>query len=291
MRTLTVFLLFSFPFLLGAQQVIMPESSANDHVVIKSAGINASSAYWASPTGLAPYAVAGDWFQDPLEPNATDSHSGLSWSSAMPASFTSALQKLDSTGGSLRVIFIGESAGWLNSFGYTYSGNTAAGQRSYTLWQNIQSVGTKKNVSFGDYADIPLGSGSLGDFDFWLSAAGHSGTGNYTTATGGIYTLFHNASAQSLWAQKAIALNTASTSSSQFVSTYLVSFEDWKINSGSDADYSDLRIAFQLFNPDGTAYSDVPEPATWALVIGLLAGGFVLYRRLTESATVASSAK
>ena len=234
------------------------------------------------------YAVTGDGTTDVIKPGVADQHLGLTWTTSAPTSLESTLARMNATGGTVRVIFVGESAGWLDSFGYTRSGNPTAGNQSYTAWKEIQTIGSNANISFGNYFDVTLAAGAMNSFDLWYSAAGVFG-GSPTTKTslGGVYTLFHNASAQSLWASSSIAVNTvtATAPSGASVDTYLVSYEDWRLNAGSDADYSDLRIALQFFNPDGSAYDvSVPEPAAWATIVGLVTLLFVIARRMSDPA-------
>lgn len=272
MRTLIALVLLGFPCLLGAQQIVMPPSADGDGSVTHTPGLNASSSFWGSPSSLAAYAVSGDSYQDPLSPGAADQHLGLTWTSSAPASLAGILERMNATGGSVRVIFIGESAGWLDSFGYTYTGDPTAGHQSFTAWKEIQSYGFLSNISFGDYFDVALPAGSASHFDFWYSAAGQGGSSpSYKTEKGGLYTLFHNSSLQSLWASQPLPVETSTQLAPAGVSvdSYLVSFEDWRLASGSDADYSDLRIALQFYNPDGSALA-IPEPASCAFILGTL---------------------
>lgn len=273
MRILISCLLFGFTSMIKAQPFVLPPSSTSDGVKSTSAGVNSSAAYWGNTNSLAAYAVAGDGYQDPLAPGQTDQHLGLSWTTTAPSDISNYLQQLNTTGGIVRVIFVGESAGWYNNFGYTYSGNPA-GSKSYTVWQQIQSVGPLSDITYGDYFDVPLAAGVASTFDLWLDAASND--------YGGVYTLFNNASAQSLWAARSISLDTwiPSMAASSLVNTYLVSFEDWRLNQGADADYSDLRIALQFFNSDGSPLSSIPEPAAWVAVAGLFSFAGVLIKRI-----------
>lgn len=285
MRTLIAFLLLGFPCWMGAQQTDLPPTLSTDPKAdAGTAGINAGTSFWGSPSGIKKYAVTGDDTTDTLRPGVADKHLGLTWTTTAPASLDNAVQHLNSTGGTVRVIFVGESAGWLDSFGYTYSGNPAKGQQSYTAWKEIQTTGSLANISFGDYFDVALAPGQMSSFDLWYSAAGQMGSSPTSKTTlGGIYTLFHNSSAQSLWANQSVSVNTATNAvpGGKLVDSYLVSYEDWRLNSGSDADYSDLRIALQFFNPDGSAYDvNIPEPATWAVLVSLAAFAYVVARRL-----------
>jgi len=66
--------------------------------------------------------------------------------------------------------------------------------------------------------------------------------------------------------------------------TYLVAIEDWRLDRGSDADYSDLLIGLQVYTQSGTPFEPVPVPEPAELA---LAGGFALlaiaaHRSLTQ---------
>ena len=280
---------FGLPCLVNAQLLSLPPSSSNDGVVVKPAGVNSGPALWGSPTSLGAYQISGDDYQKPLHPGSADQELGLTWNYAAPASLSAARQGINATGGIVRAIFVGETAGWLNDFGYTYSG-VPSGQKSYTAWPRIQSFGSTKttNIKFGNYFDVNLAPGQMASFDFWLSAPGEMGSRPTSlTDLGGVYTAFNSSASSSstpqyLWAASSIAVDTwiPSVSAAAPVATYLAGIEDWRIDRGSDRDYNDLVFAVQFYNSDGTPFIAVPEPGTWAAIAGMLAFVFVLIRRL-----------
>jgi hypothetical protein len=290
MRKLIVLLGLGLPCLVNAQLLSLPPSSSKDGVVIKPADVNGGTALWGSPTTLGAYQISGDGYQKPLHPGSADQELGLTWNYTPPSSLAAARQGINATGGIVRAIFVGETAGWLNDFGYTYSG-VPSGQKSYTAWQRIQSFGAANNtnIKFGDYFDVNLAPGQMANFDFWLSAPGVMGPRPTSlTDLGGVYTAFNPSASSSptqqyLWAASSLSVNTwiPSLSASAPVATYLAGIEDWRIDRGSDRDYNDFMFALQFYNSDGTPFTAtaVPEPGTWAAIAGVLAFGFVLVRR------------
>jgi hypothetical protein len=286
MRQLLVLLGLGLPCLVNAQQLSLPPGSLNDGVVIKPAGVNGGTALWGSTSTLGAYQISGDGYQKPLHPGSADQELGLTWNYTPPSSLAAARQGINATGGTVRAIFVGETAGWLNDFGYTYSGQ-ASGPKSFTAWEQIQSFGPASNIHFGDYFDVTLTPGQMSNFDFWFSASGVFGPRPTSlTELGGVYQAFdskQNSSStqQYLWSASSLAVNTwvPSLSATVPVATYLAGIEDWRIDRGSDRDYNDFLFALQFFNSDGTPFTAVPEPGTWAAIAGALAFAFVLIRR------------
>jgi len=286
MRTLFVLVGLLLPGLVGAQQLTLPPASSSDNVVPKPLGVNSGTDRWESQTTLYPYAISGDDYQNPLHPGSTDQELGLKWNYAVPASLSSDRQRINATGGTVRAIFVGETAGWLDDFGYTYSGHPS-GPKSFTAWQQIQSYGSASNIKFGDFFDVALAPGQMANFDFWFSATGVFGPRPTSlTELGGVYMAFNSSNSSSptsqyLWAGSSIPVNTwiPSLSSAAPVATYLAGVEDWRIDRGSDRDYNDFVFALQFYNPDGSPLTVVPEPGTWAAIAGVLALSFALLNR------------
>ncbi len=276
MKRLFALIFLSVPCLLSAQQISLPPSSVQDGVIIQSAGINAGANYWGATTSLGAYRISGDGYQRPLRPGVADSQLGLIWKTTAPTSFTAASQNLNATGGIVRVIFLGETAGWLNDFGYTYNG-VPTGSEAYTAWSQIQSYGCNPNIKFGDYFDLTLAPGAMGSLDFWFSANGGSRSGEKTNQ-GGHYTLLgapgvSGQPSQFLWANNNLAVNTWSQllNESSLFDTYLIGMEDWRLDRGADRDYNDFQFAVQFLNADGTAQAIIPEPGQYAALAGMAA--------------------
>jgi hypothetical protein len=297
MNRSVVALVFCLPCLLRAQQLTLPPSSSLDGVVIKTGGVNGGVDHWGSSATLGAYKISGDGYQEPLHPGFNDQKLGLVWNNTAPDSLIADRQRINTTGGSVRAIFVGETAGWKNDFGYTYSGQPS-GPRSFTAWDQIQSFGPTLNIEFGDYFDVPLAPGEMTNFDFWFSATGVFGPRPTTpTDLGGVYTAFNPARSsvptdQFLWAGSNISVNTwiPTTFTSAPVATYLIGIEDWRLDRGSDRDYNDFLFALQFFNTDGTPLTGVPEPGRWAAIAGALAFAYVLIRRYRPGAPFGSGA-
>jgi hypothetical protein len=279
-----------------AQLTTLPPSSTTDGVsVVALAGSpNAGVTHWEDPSDLAAYRFASD---DTLEnPNMSspDNRLGLSWGTAPNANVTSFMNQVNAQGGTIRSIFTGESGGWLNDFGYTYSGNPA-GPQSYTVFQNIRAGGGPgTTVTFGDSFDIQLDPGQASTFDFWLNGAGVYGPDNAVgpTTAGGVYTVFrpsasvpYNSPGNVYWAQSPIFVNTwvqslnGGAGGYMDVATWLVGIEDWRLDRGSDADYNDFMFGIQIFNASGTPFTPVPEPSTYGLIGAAALAALVLRRR------------
>ncbi len=272
-----------------AQLATVPPPSSTDGVPVQNIGLNAGVTHWENPSTLANYRVAGDTFMDPIPEGAPDSHLGLIWANGTNSGAASNRAAINTGGGTIRAIFVGETAGWRNDFGYSYSGN-AAGPGSFSLFNNIQAFGGAPNVSFGQFADIRLDIGEAATFDFWLNGSGSFTDTNATLPTefGGVYNLFNQAGSSSfvdggnaLWAQSAIMVNTWVPALGAYadVATYLVTLEDWRLDRGANRDYSDFRVALQFYNAQGLPFGPVPEPSTYGMIGAAALLGLVAYRR------------
>ena len=222
---------------------------------------------------------------------------------------------VNSKGGIIRAIFIGESAGWLNDFGYTYTGNPQ-GPDSFTILSNIQANPGSPygvNVNYGDHVDITLGVGQASKLDFWLNGVGGDGTANPATPTdfGGVYTAFnpansspYNTPGNVMWTTEALGVSTyipayvnkfgeLVAAHYEMIDTFLVSFEDWRTDKGADLDYNDCMFALQFFTVDGQADANVmasvmvavPEPSTYGLFCAAALIGLVIVRRFKFKAS------
>lgn len=266
-----------------AQLATLPPSSSTDGSPVINIGTNAGTTHWEDPATLGHYRVASD-VNLPLP-------SGLTWASTAPAAVWTNLATIGTGGGTVRAIFTGESAGWLNDFGYTHSGNPA-GPDSFTVFSNIQAV-APATVAFGDHVDIPFLPGdSTSTFDLWLNGTDSFTTANPTppTANGGVYTVLHPTNSMPYiapgnvkFAQSPLMVNTWIPSAGMYenVATYMVALEDWRLDRGSDMDSSDFIFGLQFFDNTGTPLGDtpVPEPSTYGLMgaVGLL--GLAAWRR------------
>jgi hypothetical protein len=278
-----------------AQLSTNPPASSTDGVLIKHLGDpgnpNAGVTHWDNTGTLAAYNYASDGTS--VKIGTPDNKLGLNWG-LTNANVVAALAKTNLLGGTIRVIFTGEDAGWTDSFGYSYSGNPRTAGSSFTVFDRIEANGPNPiNIHFGDYADISFVKGTLGSFDFWYSAAGQDGSGPYTSPStyGGVYTAFnpaastpYNSPGNVKFAGTPLMVNTwiAADSKYENVATYLMSFEDWNlanVPNPSLIDYSDGMFALQFFGPDGKPFTPVPEPSTYGLIGAVALLGLVAARR------------
>jgi hypothetical protein len=144
--------------------------------------------------------------------------------------------------------------------------------------------GNPVNVHYGDYFDVSLAAGAASNFDLWFKGDG-------LASAAGVYTPFHPANSSNtvspgnvMWAQQTVTANTwiASLGAYMDVTTYILGFEDWRLDRDSDHDYSDGVFALQFFTNSGTPFTPVPEPSTYGLVGAVALLGLAALRRVTR---------
>jgi hypothetical protein len=286
--SILVFAVTAFAGTAFAQLSVLPPPSSADGTLLQSAGVNAGATHWGNPSNLGAYQIDSSTSGKAVITSPTYNPSGLTFAPTVPTAVTSIINSLNVTGGTVRAIFVGESAGWKNDFGYTYTGNPA-GPGSFTVLQNDQVNPAPANVAFGDHIDVLLGKGQASSFDLWLNGVGDGGSA--PSQYGGVYTAFNPAnsmpyvqSGNVLWAQSALSVSTFVPALGTYanVSTYLVGFEDWRLDRGSDQDFSDLVLAVQFFDVNGQALTDpaVPEPSTYGLIGAAALLGMIVIRRI-----------
>jgi len=276
----------------NAQLSSLPQSYTNDSVTLNtSLGLNAGVTHWDNPLGLAAYKFASDDNLGAPKPGTPDNALGLNWS-PISAQVLNLLDQTNTKGGIIRTIFVGESAGWLNDFGYSYNGIPSSSS-SYTVFKDIQAkTGTPytTNVTFGTSFDISFLPGTVGNFDFWLNGVGNGGYNAPSSSTtyGGVYTAFHPTNSSPNNTPGNVKITTTGLAVSTWIAalgtwvdvpTYFVGFEDWRTDLGADKDYNDFVFAVQFLKPDGTPFNPVPEPSTYGLLGAAALLGLVVARR------------
>lgn len=200
-------------------------------------------------------------------------------------------------GGTVKTIFLGESAGSGNDFGFIKVGDSLANSANYkALATNIVNTNTPAGtIQSGWETMVNYGAGEK--LDFWLNNPG-------TMAAGGAYFAFVQSGVGSAFAggdPYAHSKYTWTTVMTEYVNssgvtvqgnvdTLLIAFEDLRgpaVPPGGalptippgDADYTDFIVAFQ-FLPTQTP---VPEPSTYGLMAAGALLGLAGYRRFKAS--------
>jgi hypothetical protein len=269
-----------------AQMTTLPPASSTDGVLIQHIGVNAGATHWEAPLGINSFRI--DSTTDGTAKITTVAYNpiGLPFSTALPGGLQDTLNTVNLKGGIMRTIFLADSATWNDSLGYTYTG-AFAGPQSYTAFAKMDvNPVTATSVKFGDYFDVSLLPGTASKFDLWYQGE--------NSTNGGDYTLFHPANSSNavapgnaLWGQKSLLTNTWNATLGAYVdiTTYVVGLEDWRLDRGSDHDYSDSVFALQFYTLTGAPdLQVVPEPATYGLFgVAALLGLVALRRRTRKS--------
>lgn len=272
-----------------AQLAVLPPPSMVDGNPISSIGLNAGPTHWDDPTTLGRYHLASDATL-PLP-------GGLTWANTAPAALTASRTQIGQEGGTIRAIFAGETAGWLNDFGYTYSGQPGDAE-SFTVFSDIQAP---SSVQFGDHVNIALLPGEADSFDFWFNATDSFTADNPPppTSNGGVYTVFDQTNSRPYFApgnvrfaQSPLMVSTWMPALGRYedVATYLVTIEDWRSDRGADRDTSDFIFGLQFFNVRGIPLGDVPvpEPSTYGMIGAVSLLGLAAWRRRKSAPQVAT---
>jgi hypothetical protein len=207
-------------------------------------------------------------------------------------------------GGSVKTIFLGETAGNNNDFGYVkfptanLGGINNPANLSYLATDIENSLNGSGNVRSGQEAYVHYSAGETVDFFLYNSGDPYANGGLgawFVLGQNGLEAYLHGQAlpgyqhyrwtTQSVWT-KYVDVNGVAVEG--FVDTLLVSFEDFTFAQTNPneappiiipgADYSDFIFAFQ-FLPNQA----VPEPSTYGLMGAAALLGLVGYRRFKAS--------
>ncbi len=183
-------------------------------------------------------------------------------------------------GGSVKVVFLGETAGWKNDFGYVNTTTPTAYNPLVTdIENNFVSGGPSANIRSGWETTVSYGAGQ--QLDFFLNGEGVNNPGGTWFAFGGAnQNAGADVSVHTKWSTRSVTttyFDGVSVVTGE-INTLLVGFEDVRLGgSYYDNDFNDFVVGFQ-FLP--TQPNPVPEPSTYGLLGAAALAGLVVRRRM-----------
>ena len=182
-------------------------------------------------------------------------------------------------GGSVKVIFLGETAGWRNDFGYTPSNLPGT---YVPLATDIENNFTTPGGNVQSGWETVVNYAPATSLDFFLNSGGDVGQGGLFYAFGGANQFSGaDATVHTRWSTRMVTTTYFNGTSvvTEDINTLLVGFEDVRAgNQYYDADFNDFVVGFQ-FLPTQTP---VPEPSTYGLMGAAALVGIVGYRRFKQ---------
>lgn len=186
-------------------------------------------------------------------------------------------------GGTVKVIFLGETAGWKNDFGYTPSNAPGTYTPLITDIEN-STLTPDGNIMSGWQTQVNYAAGAT--LDFWLNSGGGLDEGGLFSAFGtpNQFSGSDNTS-HTRWSTRDVTTTyfNGTTTVTEDVKTLLIGFEDVRTGlSYYDGDFNDFVVGFQ-FLP--SQLPPVPEPSTYGLIGGLALVGLIARRRFSKRQT------
>ena len=191
-------------------------------------------------------------------------------------------------GGTIKTIFLGESAGSLNDFGYVVAGSNLALVASYKpLVTDVDNNSGGVASGYETYVNYAAGA----KLDFWVNNPGTLAPGGAYFAFGPQTSAFAEGDATShvryTWINVTTEYFNGVSMVTTPVSTLVIAFEDLREDDGLpgnapvpvDGDYTDFIVAFQFL----PTQVPVPEPSTYGLIAALSMVGVVFARRFIKS--------